>query len=109
MAGQAWGHQAFEALQRLNCAKSGDRLPSHAHYVHKVENTSHVFSSAMCKFVAILVYQGIIEQVEVFDRKKDAAGWLSHLAEESGAEHCADSIIWDTERKTAIYLGFTTR
>lgn len=60
----------------------------------------------MCRYVAILVYQGIIENVDVFESKKDAGAWLSRLAEEYGAENCADSTIWDTVEKDSVDVGF---
>ena len=60
----------------------------------------------MCKYVAILVYRGLIEDVSLFDKKKEATSWLSCFAKEYGAEDCADSIIWDAVDKSPIYLGF---
>jgi hypothetical protein len=62
----------------------------------------------MCKYVAILVYQGLIEDVRVFDNKEAAACWLSGCAEECGADNCTDSIIWDMEQRTRIDLGFVS-
>lgn len=78
------------------------------HYVHKGRNSSHAFVESMCNYVAILVYQGLIEDVGVFEKKEEAAHWLSSNVEENGAEDCADSIIWDTEQKTRIDLGFVS-
>ena len=60
----------------------------------------------MCNYVAILVYQGLIEDVGVFDTEKDAAGWLSQHVEEYGVDNCADSILWDAVKKAPIDLGF---
>ncbi len=62
----------------------------------------------MCKYVAILVFQGLIEHVSVFDKKEEAAGWLSGNVEEYGADNCADSIIWDTTKNAPIDLGFVS-
>lgn len=62
----------------------------------------------MCRYVAILVYQGIIENVDGFESEKDAGGWLSRLAEEYGADNCAGSIIWDTKERAPIDLGFVS-
>lgn len=62
----------------------------------------------MCRYVAILVYQGLIEDVSVFDKKEEAAHWLSSNVEEYGADECADSIIWDTSQKAPIDLGFVS-
>jgi hypothetical protein len=58
--------------------------------------------------VAILVYQGLIEDVGVFDKKEEAAHWLSGNVEQNGADECADSIIWDTRQKAPIDLGFVS-
>lgn len=82
----------------------GDR----AHYVHKNGNSSQAFVNTMCKYVAILVYQGLIEDVGVFDAKEEAARWLSDNAEEYGADNCADSIIWDARQKSPIHLAFVS-
>ena len=60
----------------------------------------------MCNYVAILVYQGIIEEVSVFREQGEAAGWLSGLVREFGADNCADSIIWDVVGKSRIDLAF---
>jgi len=60
----------------------------------------------MCKYVAILVYEGLIEDVSVFDNKEAAAGWLGTHAEEYGVDNCADSVIWDTTKRTPILLSF---
>lgn len=60
----------------------------------------------MCNYVAILVYQALIEDVAVFDKKEEAAQWLSSNVEEYGADNCADSIIWDTSQQSPIDLGF---
>ena len=78
------------------------------HYVHKGRNTLDAFAESMCKYVAIFVFKGLIEDVSVFDMKEEAARWLSGFAEEYGADNCADSIIWDTEQKTRIDLGFVS-
>jgi len=60
----------------------------------------------MCKYVAILVYQGLIEDVGLFDKKEEAMRWLSGLVDEYSADNCADSIIWDTFSRSPINLGF---
>jgi hypothetical protein len=56
--------------------------------------------------VAIVVYQGIIENVDVFNDKRKAGAWMSKLAQEYGLENCVDSIIWDVAEKEAIDIGF---
>ena len=66
------------------------------------------FVQAMCKYVAILVFKGLIENVGVFDVKEEAARWLSGFVEEYGADNCADSIIWDTKEQARIDLGFVS-
>jgi len=60
----------------------------------------------LCRYVAILVYQGLVENVDVFNDKREAGGWLSKFAQEYGLEDCADSIIWDTAEKSSIDIGF---
>ena len=60
----------------------------------------------MCEYVAILVYEGLIEGVNTFDNKDEAVAWISKQAEECGADRCADSVIWDVEKKMPIELAF---
>lgn len=64
------------------------------------------FLETMCKYVAILVYQGLIEDVNVFDEKEGATRWLSERAGESGIDCCGDSMIWDTTRGEGHLLSF---
>ena len=63
----------------------------------------------MCEYVAILVYEGLIEDVNTFDNKDEAVAWISNQTEECGADRCADSIIWDNQQKTPIDLAFAHR
>lgn len=60
----------------------------------------------MCRYVAILVYQGIVENVNTSDDKAKAVAWIDKLVGEYGADNCADSIIWDTQEETSIELAF---
>jgi hypothetical protein len=60
----------------------------------------------MCRYVGILVFQGVIENVNVFDQKVKAVAWVGKLVEEYGAGNCADSIIWDTLEEIPIELAF---
>jgi hypothetical protein len=60
----------------------------------------------MCKYVAILIYQGLVESVDVFNDKRKAGAWVSKLADEYGPENCADSIIWDVAENGTIEIGF---
>ena len=62
--------------------------------------------SQVCNYVAIFVYKGLIDNLEVFDDKGESAAWLSTLVEEYGVDNCADSIIWDVAEKGRIDLGF---
>ena len=60
----------------------------------------------MCRYVAILVYQGIIENVNISNDKDKLVAWIGKLVEEYGADNSADSIIWDTHEETPIELAF---
>lgn len=60
----------------------------------------------MCRYVAILVYQGNIESVDISDDKDKVVAWIGKLVGEYGADSCADSIIWDTHEETPIELAF---
>jgi len=60
----------------------------------------------MCRYVAIVVFQGLIENVGVFEQKEEATEWIGRLAEEYGPCNCSDSIIWDTLDKLPIDVAF---
>jgi hypothetical protein len=60
----------------------------------------------MCRYVAILVYQGNIENVSTSDDKNKSVAWIGELVREYGPNNCADSIIWDTQEETPIELAF---
>lgn len=60
----------------------------------------------MCRYVAILVYQGNIENVSTSDDKNKSVAWIDELVREYGPNNCADSIIWDTKEEIPIELAF---
>lgn len=59
----------------------------------------------MCEFIAILVYEGLIEDVKTFDDKIEAITWITTNANECGVERCSDSVIWDMNEKRSIELN----
>ncbi len=61
----------------------------------------------MCSFVGIIVFQGVVEDVHVFDSKTKAIGWIAEKTNEYGIENCSDSLLWDVERRSRINLGFS--
>jgi len=60
----------------------------------------------VCKFVGIVVYQGLVEDVRVFNEKSSAIKWIAIKANEYGVEDSLDSLVWDVEKQSRIYLGF---
>jgi len=60
----------------------------------------------MCRFVAILIFQGVIEDLSLFNKKEQAAEWLSKQIQEYDENDFADSMIWDIENHAPIDLGF---
>jgi len=50
----------------------------------------------MCKYVGIVVYEGIIEGVRTFDFAKEAEEWITQRRQDYGMEETSDSLIWDT-------------
>jgi len=49
----------------------------------------------MCRYTAILVYDGLVERAIVFDEFSRAEEWLRESRQASGIENCAGSVIWD--------------
>jgi hypothetical protein len=60
----------------------------------------------MTEYVAILVYEGLIESVQIFDDKADAIAWIGAQVNECGADRCVDSTIWDMKKGEPIELAF---
>jgi hypothetical protein len=60
----------------------------------------------MCRYVCILVFRGLVENVNVFDDKERATAWVGDLVREYGPDNCADSLIWDVNEKASIELAF---
>jgi hypothetical protein len=60
----------------------------------------------MCRYVAILVYQGLIENVCVYDSKNKAIEWIGKLASEYGEGDCVGSVVWDTGKNEETELAF---
>ena len=59
----------------------------------------------MCRYVAILVYQGLVENVGVYDSRSMAIEWIGKLASKCGEGDCAGSIVWDTSRNERTELA----
>ncbi len=60
----------------------------------------------MCRYVGILVFQGLIENVEVFDQKEEAVNWIGEQVKEYNVADFTDSLVWDTKDKSRIDLAF---
>jgi hypothetical protein len=60
----------------------------------------------MCRYIGILIFKGLVENVNVFDRREQATAWVGNLVSEYGPDNCADSLIWDMHEEAPIELGF---
>jgi hypothetical protein len=49
----------------------------------------------MCRYVAVVVYQGLIEDASIFDTAEEANAWISTLRQLYGWEDTQDSVTWD--------------
>ncbi len=54
------------------------------------------------RYVAIVIYQGLIEDVSTFDSVSDATAWVATLRQVYGWEDTADSLTWDTRHQTPV-------
>jgi len=53
----------------------------------------------MCRYVAVLLYEGLVEEVLTFDSATDAVAWVVRRRQELGLEKTLDSLTWDTARQ----------
>jgi hypothetical protein len=53
----------------------------------------------MCRYVGILLYEGLIEEVLTFDSARDADAWVVQRREEFGMDETLDSLTWDTAQQ----------
>jgi hypothetical protein len=60
----------------------------------------------MCEFVGIIVYQGLVEEVQVFNKREEAVEWIAGKTNEYGIENTIDSLLWDVKEQSRIDLGF---
>ena len=56
----------------------------------------------MCRYVSVVVYQGLIEDVSTFESVADATAWVAVLRQVYGWEETSDSLTWDTEHQLPI-------
>jgi hypothetical protein len=56
----------------------------------------------MCRYVGILLYEGLIEEVLTFDCATDAAAWLVQRRQKFDLDETLDSLTWDTARQLPI-------
>ena len=76
----------------------------HVHYVHKTGySVLSIFITMCCRFIAVLIYHGLVEEVMAFDNLPLATSWLRELFTENGAENCAGSVIWNQHLNEPVY------
>ena len=56
----------------------------------------------MCRFVAVVVYQGLIEDVSTFESEAEATAWVNELRQVYGWEDTLDSLTWDTTHQLPV-------
>jgi len=56
----------------------------------------------MCRYVGVVVYQGLIEDVSTFKSLAEAAAWVTILRQIYGWEDTQDSLTWDTEHQISV-------
>ena len=53
----------------------------------------------MCRYVGILLYEGLVEEVLTFDSATVAVAWVVQRRQEFGLEETLDSLTWDTAQQ----------
>jgi hypothetical protein len=56
----------------------------------------------MCRYVGIAVYQGLVEEVLIFERETDATAWIAGRRREFGMEETLGSLTWDTKKQLPL-------
>jgi hypothetical protein len=51
----------------------------------------------MCRFVGIVIYQGLVEEVQIFETEATASMWLAQRRGEYEDEDTLDSLVWDVD------------
>jgi hypothetical protein len=59
----------------------------------------------MGRYVGIVLYQGLIEDVMAFDKETAAREWVARRRLDFGLEETSDSIIWDTEFRLPLSVN----
>jgi hypothetical protein len=58
----------------------------------------------MCRYVGIVVYQDLIQDVSTFESESDANAWVAVMRGVYGWEETSGSLTWDTARQFPIYI-----
>lgn len=75
----------------------------HAATRHLVQaETANEKKYQMCRFVGIVVYQGLVEDVLTFESEIEAETWVMERRREYGTEETSDSLTWDTKQQLPI-------
>ena len=56
----------------------------------------------MSRYVSVVVYQNMIEDVSIFENLIEAASWIVELRRLYGWESTSESLIWDTVHQLPI-------
>jgi len=56
----------------------------------------------MCRYVGIVLYEGLVEEVSTFDSASDAVAWVIHRRQACGMEETAGSLTWATAEKLPV-------
>ena len=65
-------------------------------------NVMFIACGSMGNFASIIIYQGTIEDVSIFETYLDAIGWLAELRGLYGWENTSDSVTWDIVKQLPL-------
>ena len=56
----------------------------------------------MCKYIGIILYDGLVEEVMAFENEMDATSWVFGQKGKYGTERTLGSVAWEVERQLPV-------
>lgn len=58
----------------------------------------------MHRYVGIVVYDGLIEEIQTFEEPERATAYVSERRHEYGKDRTQDSLVWDIEAQLPVRI-----
>jgi len=59
-------------------------------------------SDRMCRYVGIVLYDGLVEEALTFENQTKAISWVTRRRSVYGTEETSGSLAWDAERQLPV-------